>query len=531
MTITRAELGELARSHRLVPITRTLFADAETPVGVYRKLADGRPGTFLLESAEPGRSFSRWSFVGVRAVASLSAADGQAAWTGDVPSGLPTEGDPLEVLGAAWRAVQAPRLPGLPPLTGGFVGYLSYDVVRRIESLPDKAVDDLGLPELSMLLVTDLAAVDHHDCTVVLIANAIVDAGMDDAELDAAYADALARLDAMCIQLTQPAPATIATVTATAAKDAVSRTPPGEYQAAVKRSIEEIRAGEVFQIVPGQRFEVHTEADPLDVYRVLRTLNPSPYMYYLHLPDVDIVGCSPEALVTVHGREATIHPIAGTRKRGETPERDAELVHELVNDPKERAEHVMLVDLARNDLGRVCEPGTVTVVEFGVVERYSNVSHIVSTVTGQVAEGVDAFDVFKSAFPHGTVTGAPKVRAMQLLDEIEPVRRGIYSGALGYMDPAGDIDMAICFRTAVMTGGMAYVQAGAGIVADSVPELEEKETRNKARAVLQAIATAETLRPVRESSAQPTQPVREPSAQPIQPVREPSAQPIQPVRE
>jgi anthranilate synthase component 1 len=491
-----AELGELARSYRLVPLTRTLFADAETPVGVYRKLAAGRTGTFLLESAEPGRSFSRWSFVGVNAVAALSVVDGEAQWSGAVPPGVPTSGDPLQVLGAAWRTLTGPRLPDLPPLTGGLVGYLGYDVVRRIERLPDKAVDDLGLPELTMLLVTDLAAVDHHACTVVLIANALVHADMSPAEIAIAHAAAMARLDAMQAALATPAPPTVAAIRAVPPKQAESRSAPGEYRRSVQLAIEAIRAGEVFQIVPGQRFGVATDADPLDVYRMLRTLNPSPYMYYLHLDAVDIVGSSPEALVTVHGREATIHPIAGTRRRGETPERDAELVQELVNDPKERAEHVMLVDLARNDLGRVCAPGSVTVLEFGVVERYSNVSHIVSTVTGRLADGVDAFDVFISAFPHGTVTGAPKVRAMELLDELEPVRRGIYSGALGYMDPTGDIDMAICFRTAIMRDGMAYVQAGAGVVADSIPALEEKETENKARAVLQAIATAETLAPV-----------------------------------
>jgi anthranilate synthase component I len=492
--IGRADLDRLAASQRLVPITRTLFADAETPVGVYRKLAAGRPGTFLLESAEPGASFSRWSFVGVNAAATLSVVDGEAAWTGDLPSGLPVSGDPLAALGAAWRAMTGPRLPGLPPLTGGFVGYLGYDVVRRIERLPEKAVDDLGLPELAMLLVTDVAAVDHHECTVVLIANALLQPGMSGAELDAAYADAVRRLDIMQAALATPAEPTVATLAAVPPKQAESRCEPGEFERMVKLSIEAIRAGEVFQIVPGQRFAVATDAEPFDVYRVLRTLNPSPYMYFLHLDGLDIVGSSPEALVTVHGRTATIHPIAGTRKRGATPERDAELINEMVNDPKERAEHVMLVDLARNDLGRVCTPGSVTVVDFGTVERYSNVSHIVSTVTGEVREDLDAFDVFKSAFPHGTVTGAPKVRAMELIDEFEPVRRGIYSGALGYMDPAGDVDMAICFRSAIMCDGMAYVQAGAGIVADSVPALEEKETRNKARAVLQAIATAETLR-------------------------------------
>jgi len=432
----------------------------------------------------------------VNAVASLSTVDGNAEWTGDIPTGVPETGDPLEVLGTAWRTLRGPRLPGLPPLTGGFVGYLSYDVVRRLERLPEKAVDDLGFPELNMLLVTDLAAVDHHECTVVLIANAIVSPGMSELALDAAYDDAVARLDAMEQALATPAPSTVANLGVVPPRQAESRTPPGEFQHAVELGIEAIRSGEVFQVVLGQRFEVQTPADPFDVYRVLRTLNPSPYMYLVRMDGFDIVGSSPEALVTVHSGQATIHPIAGTRKRGATAERDAELVAELVNDPKERAEHVMLVDLARNDLGRVCKPGTVKVVDFGIVERYSHLWHIVSTVTGDVADSYDALDVFVAAFPHGTVTGAPKVRAMELIEEFEPVRRGIYAGALGYLDPAGDVDMAIAFRTAIMRDGVAYVQAGAGIVADSVPALEDKETRNKARAVLQAIATAETLRPV-----------------------------------
>jgi anthranilate synthase component I len=494
--IGRADLDALAATHRLVPITRTLFADGETPVGVYRKLAGGRPGTFLLESAEPGASFSRWSFVGVNAVASLSVADGLPVWTGTVPAGVPTEGNPLQVLGAAWRAVKGPRLPGLPPLTGGFVGYLGYDVVRWIERLPDKAVDELLLPELTMLLVTDLAAVDHHECTVVLIANALVQPGMSAAELDAAYADAQSRLDAMQAALATPAPSTVATVATVAPVEAPSRTPVGQYRPAVEQALEAVRAGEVFQIQVGQRFTVPTSADPLDVYRVLRTLNPSPYMYFLRTADVDIVGSSPEALVTVQAGRAVLHPIAGTRKRGETAERDAALAAELVGDPKEQAEHVMLVDLARNDLGRVSAPGSVQVVEFGAVERYSHVWHIVSTVESQVAPGHDAFDVLTATFPAGTLTGAPKVRAMQLIDELEPVRRGVYGGAVGYLDAAGDLDMAIAIRTAVIRDGLAHVQASAGIVADSRPELEEQETQNKARAVLQAIATAQTLTPV-----------------------------------
>jgi anthranilate synthase component 1 len=494
-TIRRSELTDLAKVHRLVPITRTLFADSETPVGVYRKLSGGRAGTFLLESAEPGASFSRWSFVGVNAIATLSANGGAGSWTGAVPVGLPVQGDPLQLLAQAWRAVRAPRLPDLPPLTGGFVGYLGYDVIRRLEPIPEIAPDELNLPELAMLLVTDLAAVDHHSCTVTLIANAVVHPQLTEAELDAAYADALARLDTMQADLSAPTESTVVPSVQVPPKAARSRTPPGEFELAVQRCLEAIRAGEVFQILPGQRFIADTSADAFDVYRALRTLNPSPYLYFLHFADFDIVGSSPEALVTVSGGRATIHPIAGTRPRGADPAADAALVSELLADPKERAEHVMLVDLARNDLGRVCVPGSVSVLEFGVVERYSHVWHIVSTVSGEVAADRDAFDVFTAAFPHGTVSGAPKVRAMQLLEEIEPVRRGIYAGAVGYFDPAGDMDLAIAIRTAVMTGGRAYVQAGAGVVADSIPANEEAETRNKARAVLQAIATAETLRP------------------------------------
>ncbi|UQX87159.1 anthranilate synthase component I [Jatrophihabitans telluris] len=493
-SVDRSQLGELARTHRMVPITRTLFADAETPVGVYRKLAKDRPGTFLLESAEPGASFSRWSFVGVNAVATLTARDGRTHWDGVAPGAGTDIDDPLQALGQAWRAIASPRLPGLPPLTGGFVGYLAYDVVRRIERLPNKAVDELAIPELTMLLVTDLAAVDHHECTVVLIANVFLEPGLSESELDAIHADALARLDAMAADLSAPSPSTVGSLSVVPPAQARSRTPQGEYLPAVEAALEAVRAGEVFQIQIGQRFVVETGAQPFDVYRVLRTLNPSPYMYFVRMADFDIVGCSPEALVSVKNGGAVLHPIAGTRKRGLTPERDAALASELLNDPKEQAEHIMLVDLARNDLGRVSTAGSVEVVEFGAVERYSHVWHIVSTVTSTVADDKDAFDVLTATFPAGTLTGAPKVRAMELIDELEPVRRGVYGGAVGYLDAAGDMDLAIAIRTAVMRDGLAYVQASAGIVADSIPANEEAETRNKARAVLQAIATAETLR-------------------------------------
>jgi anthranilate synthase component 1 len=495
----RSAFAKQARAARFVPVVRRLLADGETPVGVYRKLAGGRPGTFLLESAEHGRSWSRWSFVGVRSVATLSERDGRAVWTGTPPPGAPTEGDPLDVLARTWRALLGPppeadaAAGDLPPLTGGLVGYLGYDVVRRIERLPEHAVDDLGLPELTMLVATDVAVVDHYGGSVLLVANALVPADADDAAVDAAYDDAVARLDAMTRDLATPAAPSIATIRPVSPVKYISRTPEGQYQPAVQAALEGVRSGEVFQVQIGQRFETATTADALDVYRVLRTVNPSPYMYLLRLDGFDIVGCSPEALVTVTGGRAVLHPIAGTRRRGETPERDAELAAELVGDVKERAEHVMLVDLARNDLGRVCAPGTVRVVEFGALERYSHVWHIVSTVTGEVAAGKDALDVLTACFPAGTLTGAPKVRAMELIDELEPVRRGVYGGAVGYLDAAGELDMAIAIRTAVIRDGTAYVQAAAGIVADSDPAAEEKETRNKARVVLHALAAAETL--------------------------------------
>ncbi|HEX6756247.1 MAG TPA: anthranilate synthase component I [Mycobacteriales bacterium] len=493
----RAGFARLAASARVVPVTRRLLADGETPVGVYRKLAGGRSGTFLLESAEHGRSWSRYSFVGVRSSATLSERAGRAVWTGTPPPGAPTGGDPLEVLAATWRALLGPPADGeladLPPLTGGLVGYLGYDVVRRIERLPELAADDLGLPELTMLVTTDVAVVDHHGASVLLVANALVPAGADAAVLDAAYGDAVGRLDAMTADLATPSAPSVATTRRVPPAEHVSRTPPGEYQPAVKAALDAVRAGEVFQVQVGQRFEASTGADALDVYRVLRTLNPSPYMYLLRLDGFDIVGCSPEALVTVTDGRAVLHPIAGTRPRGDTPERDAQLAAELVADVKERAEHVMLVDLARNDLGRVSAPGTVRVVEFGALERYSHVWHIVSTVTGEVAPGRDALDVLTACFPAGTLTGAPKVRAMEIIEELEPVRRGVYGGAVGYLGATGDLDMAIAIRTAILRDGTAYVQASAGIVADSDPAAEEQETLNKARAVLQALATAETL--------------------------------------
>jgi anthranilate synthase component 1 len=391
---------------------------------------------------------------------------------------------------------------------GGLVGYLAYDFVRRIERLPNQATDDLGMPELHMLLTSDLAVLDHTDSSCMLVANCFTGFGAAGGtgtggagagtDLDAAYDDAVHRLEVMTADLakwSEPTVATTSAPTRTALSDFVSRMPPGGYQAAVTAAIEEIHAGECFQIVVAQRFERPTNADPLDVYRVLRAFNPSPYMYLLRFSDHDVVGSSPEAHVRVNGDRAILHPIAGSRPRGATPEQDADLAAELLADPKERSEHVMLVDLVRNDLGRVCVPGSVRVVEFAEVERYSHIMHIVSTVTGTLAEGRSAIDVLAATFPAGTLSGAPKVRAMEVIDSLEPTRRGLYGGVVGYLDFGGDLDTAIAIRTAVMRDGLARVQAGAGIVADSDPDTEDLESRTKAAAVMRAIELAESLRP------------------------------------
>ncbi|MFJ6751843.1 MULTISPECIES: anthranilate synthase component I [unclassified Streptomyces] len=497
----------LAKDRRVIPVTRRLLADGDTPVGLYRKLADERPGTFLLESAENGRTWSRYSFIGVRSAATLTTRDGQAHWLGTPPVGVPTDGDPLAVLRATVEALHTPRDllegAGLPPFTGGMVGYLGYDIVRRLEKIGEQTTDDLRLPELTMLLTSDLAVLDHWSGTVLLIANAINHNDLDTG-IDEAYADAVARLDAMADDLARPTRTGAAALPPSEVPPFTAQWGGAAYQDVVEDIKERIRAGEAFQVVPSQRFETPCTASALDVYRVLRATNPSPYMYLFRFEGgddgagggrtaFDVVGSSPEALVKVEDGKAMVHPIAGTRPRGASVAEDQALADELMADPKERAEHLMLVDLGRNDLGRVCEPGSVEVVDFMSVERYSHVMHIVSTVTGKVAEGRTAFDVLTACFPAGTLSGAPKPRAMQIIEELEPTRRGLYGGCVGYLDFAGDSDTAIAIRTALLRDGTAYVQAGAGVVADSDPVAEDTECRNKAAAVLRAVHTANHL--------------------------------------
>lgn len=492
--------GVLAADRRVIPVVRRFMADGETPVGLYRKLADSRPGTFLLESAEHG-TWSRYSIIGAASRATLTERDGQVMWLGDPPVGVPTDGDPLDALHDTLEALATPALPGLPPLTGGMVGAVTYDAVRHWERVPDLTPDELGIPITTMLLASDLAVLDHSDASVLLIANAL-NYDATDERVEEAWSDAVRRLDAMTEALGRPAPSSIAAIDP-AERDAVlheveANLSPEDYLEIVESAKEDIRAGEVFQVVLSQRFSVGCSASGLDIYRTLRASNPSPYMYLLRLPQpdgivVDVVGSSPEALVRVEGRRAVTHPIAGTRPRGKTPEDDMRLEEDLVADPKERAEHVMLVDLGRNDLQRVCRAGTVDTVEFLEVRRYSHVMHLESTVVGELREGVSAFDALVATFPAGTLSGAPKPRAMALIERYEPSRRGIYGGVVGYLDFHGNMDMAIAIRTVVLKDGVAHVQAGAGIVADSVPQAEYQECVNKAAAALRAVAAARGL--------------------------------------
>lgn len=486
----------LAASRRVIPVVRRLLADGETPLGVYRKLAGDAPGTFLLESAEQGQ-WDRYSFIGANSRATLTEKDGQAHWLGTPPVGLPTSGDPLAALKESLQVLASDPVEGLPPMSSGLVGHIAYDAVRRWEpSVPNGNPDELGIPELAMNLVSDLAVFDHRDDTVLLVANAI-NWDATDERVEEAYRDAVARLDAMTDALATPSPSAVA-VFSTPTPEPTSDRSPEQFMAVVETAKEHIRAGDIFQVVPSHRFSLPCEADPLEVYRVLRVTNPSPYMYLFRFerPDgtrYDVVGSSPEALVRVNGDRVITHPIAGSRPRSEHPATDLALEAELLADAKERAEHVMLVDLSRNDLQRVCRPGTVDVVEFMAVRRYSHVMHIESTVEGVLAPGHDAYDVLAATFPAGTLSGAPKTSAMRIIDEQEASRRGVYGGVVGYLDVHGDLDVAIAIRTAVITGGRAYVQTGAGIVADSVPRTEYAETVAKATAVLRAVAAASTM--------------------------------------
>lgn len=500
---TRDAFARLLDDHRVVPVVRELFADGETPVGIYRKLADGRAGTFLLESAEQGGIWSRFSFVGVSSFGVLTQQGDAVRW---LDYGIPAERaigstadlPPLEALAALYARWQTPRIPGLPPLTGGLVGFIGWEAIRQIERLPHQPPADYDMPGQALAFCSDLVAIDHRYGTVQLIATVLND-GVDDA--DTMWEAAQQRLDAMQAGLARPSEAWLAQVDLGTPAHPVSRTAKDDFLAAVVTAKERIVDGDIFQVVISQRFELDCEAAPLDVYRVLRSLNPSPYMYLLALERPDggeysIVGSSPEALVKVQDGRAFTHPIAGSRPRGASPEEDLDLETSLLADDKERAEHLMLVDLARNDLLKVCAAGSVEVTEFMRVERFSHIMHIVSSVEGDVLPDKTAVDVFRATFPAGTLSGAPKPRALEIIDELEPAQRGVYGGVIGYFGFSGDADLAIAIRTATIMDGVARVQAGGGLVADSVPQSEFEESQNKAAAPLRAVAVANAMRRV-----------------------------------
>ncbi len=484
---TLAEVRERKGEGNIVPLVRVLPADLETPVSVYLKLRNSGP-SFLLESVEKGEQLGRYSFIGVRPSLTLIA-------RGDTVTFHSNEGaeldrvvgkSPFQVLREVLQRWRPMPVEGLPRFTGGLVGYFGYDLVRFIERLPNTARDDLQLPDGVWMLADTLVIFDHVKHQLLVLANAHLDG-----DPVAAYAAAVARIEHIVNQLEQPLTYTVPPVTE-APEPWTSNFTQEAFEDAVRRAKEYIAAGDIFQVVLSQRLSRVTRADPFTIYRALRMTNPSPYMFYLELPDnVRLIGASPEMHVRFVDGEAQLHPIAGTRRRGHTAEEDARLAEELLADPKERAEHIMLVDLGRNDLGRVCEYGSIHVPTLMAVERYSHVMHLVSDVVGRVRPGVDAFDVLQATFPAGTVSGAPKVRAMEIIEELEGTRRGPYAGAVGYVGFDGNMDTCITIRTIVMRDHRCYVQAGAGIVADSQPTAEYHETLNKAKALTVAVELAE----------------------------------------
>jgi anthranilate synthase component 1 len=520
------EARGLSASYNVIPVWHRFLDDTETPVSAFLKLRQPA-GCFLLESAEQGLRLGRYSFLGVKAWESIRLADNAITVRRggvDTVHELPGDGgDPFAFMAGHLANYRVPPLDDLPPFVGGAVGYFGYDCIRHVEHLPSTPPDDLGLPDMAFLLTDVVVVFDHLRHTITLLTNIFRD---EDPDLDSAYAAAVDRLAGIKARLRAPlstqgsAPAGVTEQTRQAGGDEAgpgggttggvgsreergTREPPGtvdvmstfereRFLSAVEKIRGYIHAGDAFQVVLSQRFERPVAVSGFSIYRGLRAVNPSPYMYYISFRDFEVVGSSPEPLVTVSGRRAETRPIAGTRPRGATPAEDGLLAEEMLKDEKERAEHVMLVDLGRNDLGRVCRPGTVRVESFMEVERYSHVMHMVSAVSGELEGGVGAMDALRAVFPAGTVSGAPKIRAMEIIDELEPFRRGPYAGAIGYLSYSGDLDSCIYIRTILVRNGRAYVQAGAGIVADSNPESEYRETQNKAGAMLRAIELAAT---------------------------------------
>ncbi|HVL05162.1 MAG TPA: anthranilate synthase component I [Acidimicrobiales bacterium] len=494
---SRADFHALAGTHTVVPVWREVVADLETPVSAFLKLVGPTGSGFLLESVENGDTWGRFSFVGRDPSLVLLARGGAISVEGRLPAGVPLDRGVLAALEGLLAVYRSPALADLPPLHGGIVGLLGYDVVREVERLPSPPPDDLGMPDAVLSVIGHLAAFDHWRQRVCLIENVLVVPGASVAELDLAYDLAASRLDASAADLGRPLayrPALPPDPT-DPLPEVRSTVGPSSYCDAVEVAKEHILAGDIFQVVLSQRFDLDLDADPFDVYRVLRQVNPSPYMYFLRHPEVTVVGSSPEPMVQLRDGKVVSRPIAGTRRRGRTPEEDRRLAGELVEHPKEVAEHIMLVDLARNDVGRVVRFGTEKVDELMTLERYSHVMHLTSQVSGELKPGKGPIDVLRATLPAGTVSGAPKVRAMEIIDSLEPTKRGPYAGVVGYLDFSGNLDTAIAIRTMfIAADGRASVQAGAGIVADSDPRAEDEECRNKAAALLAAVPAARRMR-------------------------------------
>ncbi|MFM2234655.1 MAG: anthranilate synthase component [Actinomycetota bacterium] len=490
---SRDEFQKLATVNTVIPVWTEMLADVETPVAAYMKLVGDKPG-FLLESVDHGERWSRYSFVGRDPLATLTLRNGSISIDGTLPHSVNTADGMLAAMESLLDVYKSPLFPELPPLQGGLMGFLGYDVVREVEQLPNIPRDDRNLPDAVMCMIGSLAAFDHWKQRVYLLESVPV-FELSAAQIDSAYDEAIVRIHAAVADLTKPLSyLPVEPPTEDDKKQQfVAPVNGSDYQRSVESAKEYIRAGDIFQVVLSQRFDIELDAEPFDMYRVLRQVNPSPYMYYVKHDDVTIVGSSPEPMVQLQGGRVISRPIAGTRKRGRTDEHDRKLAAELRENPKEVAEHVMLVDLARNDVGRVAKFGSMNVDELMTLERYSHVMHMTSQVSGDIREGLGPIDVLRATLPAGTVSGAPKVRAMEIIDELEPVKRGPYAGVVGYVDFSGNLDTAIAIRTMFIGAHGASLQAGAGIVADSIPEEEDLECFNKAAALFAAVPAARRM--------------------------------------